>query len=353
MVAPPSLQEVQQAVQEASEQVEGRGAEEVLKGLLERVVEAALGQVEEAGEPKEDGTAVIFEGARTGEADSETRELEEEAVDVGEGAVEEQEAVDALEDESVAVEGKGETTLAVGHGRETEINQEVVENLENVENDKKQGQTIEMQSQEDKKSPAAAEMAVGGEPVKETVLGSDLSPGVADMDQVRDEWEKLEPVAEGTDEVTLLPSNTYDTAQTVEGESLERVRDINTLTDNELLQAADVEGNLVVHDVDSEQVEGVAAEEAADGETGIEGGSIATKVADGSEAREEERIILETANSSKNEDQGEIHAGKMIDQVFETNSEFGICLRNSNVTQYNPLSFNSYYFVLSVKLHVM
>ncbi|CAL8350861.1 unnamed protein product [Boreogadus saida] len=45
-VAAPSMKEVEQAVQEASEQVEGGGAEEVLKGLLERVVEAALGEAE-------------------------------------------------------------------------------------------------------------------------------------------------------------------------------------------------------------------------------------------------------------------------------------------------------------------
>lgn len=38
MVAPPSLEEVQQS--------KGRRAEEVLKELLERVVEAALGQAE-------------------------------------------------------------------------------------------------------------------------------------------------------------------------------------------------------------------------------------------------------------------------------------------------------------------
>ena len=38
-VAPPSLREVEQAVQEATEQVEGGGTPDVLKELLERVVE--------------------------------------------------------------------------------------------------------------------------------------------------------------------------------------------------------------------------------------------------------------------------------------------------------------------------
>lgn len=51
VISPPSLKDVQQAVQKASEQVEGRGAEEVLKELLEKVVEAAFGQAgEEAGD---------------------------------------------------------------------------------------------------------------------------------------------------------------------------------------------------------------------------------------------------------------------------------------------------------------
>lgn len=57
MVAPPSLEEVQQAVQEASDQAKGRRAEEVLKELLERVVEAALGQAEGGGEGNADEMA--------------------------------------------------------------------------------------------------------------------------------------------------------------------------------------------------------------------------------------------------------------------------------------------------------
>lgn len=55
MVAPPSLQELEQAVQEVLEHVEGLGAGEVLQDLLERVVEAILGQAEGGGEEKVDG----------------------------------------------------------------------------------------------------------------------------------------------------------------------------------------------------------------------------------------------------------------------------------------------------------
>ncbi|KAF3687602.1 hypothetical protein EXN66_Car003274 [Channa argus] len=52
------LKEVQQAVQVASEQVESRGAEEVLKVLMEKVVEAALRQVEGRGEVRRGEAAV-------------------------------------------------------------------------------------------------------------------------------------------------------------------------------------------------------------------------------------------------------------------------------------------------------
>lgn len=46
VVAPSNLEEVYQTVKVASEQTKGLGAEDVLKELLERVVEAALGQAE-------------------------------------------------------------------------------------------------------------------------------------------------------------------------------------------------------------------------------------------------------------------------------------------------------------------
>lgn len=69
MVAPPSLEDMQQVVQEASEQMEGRGAEEVLKELLEREVEAALGQAEGGDEVNADEMA-----------ESDKQSLEEEAM---------------------------------------------------------------------------------------------------------------------------------------------------------------------------------------------------------------------------------------------------------------------------------
>lgn len=104
MVVPPSLEEVHQAVQEASEQVEGRGAEMVLKELLERVVEAALGQVEGAGGGNaKDDEAEEEEilGAREEESEVDTEEVEEGqvvAANNGGEEEEEEEDVEAHED---------------------------------------------------------------------------------------------------------------------------------------------------------------------------------------------------------------------------------------------------------------
>ncbi|XP_046901279.1 protein FAM9A-like [Hypomesus transpacificus] len=69
-VAPPSLREVEDAVQEASKLGEERGAEEVLKELLERVVEAALGETGKGGGGEEVGEAAEEVEAEAGfEAD--------------------------------------------------------------------------------------------------------------------------------------------------------------------------------------------------------------------------------------------------------------------------------------------
>nr|XP_054606914.1 uncharacterized protein si:dkeyp-118a3.2 [Nothobranchius furzeri] len=124
VVSPPSLKEVQQAVQEASEQVDGRGAEEVLKELLERVVEAAMGKAEAAGEAKDverqkkvaDG---YVPGVITGQLQAEILEqpAEDKNISLGEGNAgfkenEGEAEVDAFEDVAVGemrvVKGEGE-----------------------------------------------------------------------------------------------------------------------------------------------------------------------------------------------------------------------------------------------------
>ncbi|XP_023811875.1 uncharacterized protein LOC105354031 [Oryzias latipes] len=111
VISPPSLKDVQQAVQKASEQVEGRGAEEVLKELLEKVVEAAFGQAaEEAAEVEE-----VDEADAPGETESneETEILTTEGERLGFDGKREMEKVARFEDVGgngeVLVEGKGPT----------------------------------------------------------------------------------------------------------------------------------------------------------------------------------------------------------------------------------------------------
>ncbi|XP_035493236.2 A-kinase anchor protein 12 isoform X2 [Scophthalmus maximus] len=143
VLAPPSLKEVHQAVQEASEQVEGRGAEEVLKELLERVVGAALGQVDGGSEVKADEGAgklqeVVEEDALYVEKGAEAileakvleqaveKELEGEDIVTKEGYAgvgEKQEVaeVDELEDVAEKEKGitEGESETAAGSVEET------------------------------------------------------------------------------------------------------------------------------------------------------------------------------------------------------------------------------------------
>lgn len=104
VMAPPSMKEVHQVMQDASENVEGHRAEEVLKELLEKVVVAAKGQVEGGGEAKGDKAALqeaVTEdalGAENGEADTKAEVLEQ--------AVEEKE----VEGEDTGAKG-GETAV--------------------------------------------------------------------------------------------------------------------------------------------------------------------------------------------------------------------------------------------------
>ncbi|CAL8289691.1 unnamed protein product [Arctogadus glacialis] len=94
-VAAPSMKEVEQAVQEASEQVEGGGAEEVLKGLLERVVEAALGEAGGAEGEQQGAAAAAVAAGGAGEGEAEA------AADGGVGGTVEQ----ASEGEGTGLDG--------------------------------------------------------------------------------------------------------------------------------------------------------------------------------------------------------------------------------------------------------
>ncbi|KAF1395157.1 hypothetical protein PFLUV_G00008630 [Perca fluviatilis] len=382
VVAPPSLKEVQQAVQEASEQVEGRGAEEVLKELLERVVVAAMGQVEGGGEEKADEAAVqeAFKedalGAKKGETESDTEaEVSEQTVeeevegedmgaeggDTGVGEEQEIAKVDAFED--VVEEGKGaakgdEETVAgfvqvttagvetggreaegvevIGESLDTEVSQEVVEEavaaleetggylaVEETGVEDSEEQVVlwdergaaESETQEVEETPAVVDVAVGGEPEQETVVESDPSLAVADVEQLGDAWGKEETQIDDMKGEVIVPHfDNYEreTTQTVAGEPVEAEDEekVNIVKDAEGPEVEDEQGHLVVEGGDAEEVEaeGTEVREAEGGE--INGGSVIKEesvalVNEGGDqqAGEEEQIALKTSRGNEKEDQ--------------------------------------------------
>ena len=363
VVAPPSLREVQQAVQEASEQVEGRGAEEVLKGLLERVVEAALGQVEAGGEVKADEAAeqeTIEVGAERGETESEVMEqaveVEAEGEDLGAeeagdtGAEVEQEAAKAHAFQDVAEEENGpvggEVEIAAGSvegtaagvetgGRkaegvevvdespDTRVGHEVVEETADASDETggylavgeagAEGELSEekgeIESQEGEETPAV----VGGELEQETVVESDPSLVVADAEQIDlgAKEEALEEVtqlddAEGEAIAPPADSDEMETTQSVVGEPVEDEEEGNVGEDGEGTEAGDEQGHLAVEGGAAEGVEAEGADAGeAEGESVIKDES-AAPVDEGVEG-EEAQIALETSHGSEKEDQGEKH----------------------------------------------
>ncbi|KAI4832664.1 hypothetical protein KUCAC02_015625 [Chaenocephalus aceratus] len=311
VVAPPSLKEVQQAVQEASEQVETHGAEEVLKDLLERVVEAALGQVEGGGEARAEETAVQEVVVEDENEETETEikaEVLEQAVetemdggDMGAeeeytiGETQEVAGVDAVEDEAeegkAIVEGEGETAVGsdvetieggetgsreaegvevLNESLDTGVSQEIVEETvaaleetgeylaveeagvedgeEQVVLAKEKG-AVATESEEVEETPDIEEVAGGEEPEQETVEESDPSL-VADVEDVWGQEESQVDVLEG--EEIAPPSDDYDieTTQTVVGEPVEEDEDQNNIVkDNQGPEVEDEQVHLVVEEV--------------------------------------------------------------------------------------------------------
>lgn len=239
-MSPPSLKEVQQAVQEASEQVNSRGAGEVLKELLERVVEAALGHAEGGGEAKDEAAEkeeVIHDalGVRTGHLKAETLEqplLDKNTNLEGDAGFEEEAEAEANAFKDVAVEergvvkGEGETAIGfiekITEGVETRVretdtveithespgtqlilkvlekaSEETIADLErNEENSKEQGMPVlrnatEIKICDKEETPAALDVVADVQPEQETVDESKLGLGVADMEQIEKKlWER-------------------------------------------------------------------------------------------------------------------------------------------------------------------
>lgn len=342
VVAPPSLQEVQQAVQEASEQVEGRGAEEVLKELLERVVEAALGQVEGGGEGKADETGEIETlGGEKVETESDT-EVEKEMAEATEGGgkgidadVEEEKEdrdvnayVDIAEAEEEDVEGKVETaaqpveeTTANEHtgGREegevevidealdTKVIHGVVEETEaaseetggnvaveepGVEDNPRQVEMLEEKevdepnTQEGEETPADVEVAVGLESEQKTGLESEVSP-----------------VVEEREAGLIASSDKYEleTTQIVVGEPVEQDEEAEEIGAEEEEVHLEMEGG-AAEEVEAEvtaMVQTEGAERHRESDIKDESVALLNEGLGDLQAEEEEQITLETSHGEK------------------------------------------------------
>ncbi|XP_029987772.1 glutamic acid-rich protein [Sphaeramia orbicularis] len=354
VVAPPSLKEVQQAVQEASEQVEGRGAEEVLKELLERVVEAALGQVEGGGEAKledaavEEGIEEDAAGAENGDAETDTEaeagvlegavedEVVGEDVDDRAGNTSEEQKVDEMkievntsedvaeigtvvvEEESETAAGLEEETTAGVHdgdgeaqsvepnddSLDTEVSQDVLpevvatsEEAEVVAEDSEEQNVLleekgEIETQEAEENPAV-EIAVVGEPEQETVLDSDLNLGLTDVEQVGEGREKQNP--EG--EVTQVDQLEDEVIVVVPSDNYE-IETTQTVDGEPVEEEVNIN---ILKETEEVEARGAELEEAAGGEKDEQAVNEEESLV--TEAREEEQIALETPQSSKQEDQ--------------------------------------------------
>jgi len=220
-------------------------------------------------------------------------------------------------DTEVSQEAVEETVAAlVETGGDLVVEQaEVEDNNEQVVLSEEKGEA-EAETQEAEETPAAVEVVVGGGPEQETVVESDPSLGVGDVEKIEDAWGMGETLEEETQvdqtegEVVILPSDNYEieTTQTVVGEPVEE-EEINILKDAEGQKVEDEQGHLVVEGGATEETEAEGAEmgEAAggeiDGESVIKEESEALVNEEGDQQEgEEEQITLETSHGSEKED---------------------------------------------------
>ncbi|XP_051241248.1 retinitis pigmentosa 1-like 1 protein [Dicentrarchus labrax] len=365
VVAPPSLKEVQQAVQEASEQVEGRGAEEVLKELLERVVEAALGQVEGGGEAKADEAAeqdTVEEdalGAKKAESESHTEaKVLEQAVEekveedvgakgvdtgveekkevaqvdtfqdvaeVGEGVVEEEDetAAGSVEETTAGVETGGkeaEEVEVIDESLDTEVSHEVVgENVTALKEtgghlaveeagveDNREVELSEEKGAAETDTQEIEETVVGGEPEQETVVESDPSLVADDVEKIGDVWGKDEALEEETQ------------VDEMEGE-------VMVPPSNNYETTQTVVGEQVEEEEEVNTVKDDGGPEVKDGHLAVEGGAGEELEAEGGEVGEAEgggihgeSAIKEESVALVNEGLGDQQAGEEEQIALET-----------------------------------
>lgn len=366
VVAPPNLKEVQQVMQEASEKVEGHAAEDVLKELLEKVVEAAMAQVEGGGVAKGDEAAVKAE-----KGESDTKEVLEQAMEEreveskdmgaegGDTVVGKEQVVaevdtfkDIAEDGKRVVKEKGataagsmeETTAGIetedrdgveviNESLDAEVSQEeMVAALEETGGDLT-AQEAEVEDNNEHvvflKEKGAAETetheAEGTLPVVKVALDEEQdsveksNPGlvVAGVEQLGDVGEKEGALSRETQvdetkgEIVTLPPDSHDieTTHTVAEELVEEENEVNLVNHAEGPEAENKQGHVMVEGgvAGEEEVEGTNTAETAglesDGDREVNE-KLVNEEGD-QRAGEEAHVALETSRANKTEDQGE------------------------------------------------
>lgn len=355
VVSPPSLKEVQQAVQEASEQVESRGAEDMLKVLLERVVEAALGQVDGGSDAKvEPGT--VQEAAEE-EAYSQAEVLVQAVEDENMGLREdasvgekwdeaEVDAPGALSDRGVVMDedetaagSVKKTTEAVESGVSVKVIDETLgtefhdELIEGVVAKTSWGLAVMGRVQENSKDMVVLSEEKGAivteiqeTPAIEAAVHreSEANLGVADVEQIGHDWIKVESLEEETQvdkiegETTALPSHNDDieATRTIVEEPIVEEEEVNTAKEPDGPEEKQQQGHLVEGGAGGEvEFGGTSVREAegdeSDGERVIKEESVVLVNKSGDQkGAEEEQVTLETSIESTRVDQGEVKLQK-------------------------------------------
>lgn len=360
VLSPPSLKEVQQAVQEASEQVEGRRTEEVLKQLLEKVVEVALGQADGGSDAKVDPGTV--QKAAEEEADFEAEVLEQKVEDENMGISEEDAGVEEKQDEagvdaSEDVTDRGvvmeehetaagsveKTTAGVETGvREadtvrvidetlgTEFSDEVVEGVGATLDETGEDSAVMAKVQEDNKDQAVLSEEKGAtlteiQETKETLdveevavhREPELNLGEADVEQIGDKKETWLDKTAGETIALLLDNYQIEATQTAVREPILEEEDVNIAKEPDGPEEKQEQGHLVEEGASVEvELGGTTVGEAKvddrDGESMIKRKSVVlVNKRDGQkEEAEEEQLASETSIDSTKKDQGEVELQK-------------------------------------------
>ncbi|XP_025763798.1 uncharacterized protein si:dkeyp-118a3.2 isoform X2 [Oreochromis niloticus] len=352
VLSPPSLKEVQQAVQEASEQVEGRRAEEVLKQLLEKVVEVALGRADGGSDAKVDPGTV--QKAAEEEADFEAEVLEQKVEDENMGISEEDAGVEEKQDEagvdaSEDVSDRGvvnekhetvagsveKTTAGVETGvREadtvrvidetlgTEFSDEVVEGVGATLDETGEDSAVMEKIQEDNKDQAVLSEEKGAtlteiQETKETLdveevavhREPELNLGEADVEQIGDEEETQLDKTAGETIALLSDSYQIEATQTAVREPVLEEEDVNIAKEPDGPEEKQEQGHLVEEGASVEvELGGTTVGEAKvddrDGESVIKGESeVLVNKRDGQKEAEEEQLASETSIDTTKKDQ--------------------------------------------------